>query len=88
MTSRVVVYSKTQCPYCVHAKTFLTNNNLDYSEINLDNDEERLKFYEENPGIRSVPQIYLDGERIGGYQDLVSKKDYVIGKLTDFTSDF
>jgi glutaredoxin len=38
----------------------------------MDNDGERQKFYESvGNGVRTVPQIYVDGERIGGFQDLI-----------------
>ena len=68
----IKVYSKTNCPYCVSAKNWLKQRGYAYEEIVIDNDGERQKFYESvGNGVRTVPQIYVDGERIGGFQDLI-----------------
>lgn len=68
----IKIYSKTICPYCSAAKNWLKSRGYSYEEINLDNDEERTKFYESiGNNIKTVPQIFVDGERIGGYQELV-----------------
>jgi glutaredoxin len=84
----VVVYSKTICPYCVQAKAFLKKNDIEYVEKNLDDDEVRMAFYSDHPGVRTVPQIFVDGERIGGFQELV-KSDIVARKQAgNFNEDF
>lgn len=85
----VVVYSKTVCPYCTQAKAFLKKNEIAFQEINLDDDSERQKFYESvGAGVRSVPQIFVDGERIGGFTELV-KSDIVARKqVTSFNEEF
>jgi glutaredoxin 3 len=85
----VKVYSKSVCPYCVQAKAFLKRHNIDFEEINLDDDAARIKFYEEvGNGVRTVPQIFVDGERVGGYQELV-KSDIVARKNAgNFDEDF
>jgi glutaredoxin len=68
----IKVYSKTNCPYCVSAKNWLKQRGYVYEEIVMDNDSERQKFYESvGNGVRTVPQIFVDGERIGGFQDLI-----------------
>jgi len=68
----IKVYSKTNCPYCVSAKNWLKQRGYAYEEVVMDNDGERQKFYESvGNGVRTVPQIYVDGERIGGFQDLI-----------------
>jgi glutaredoxin 3 len=86
----VIIYSKTVCPYCVQAKQYLSRNGIEYTEKNLDNDDERTAFYALYPGVRSVPQIFFGTERIGGYQELV-KSDlvarYNLAK-GDFNEDF
>ena len=85
----VIVYSKTVCPYCTQAKAFLKKNDIGYQEINLDDDLERTKFYESvGAGVRSVPQIFVDGERIGGFTELM-KSDILIRKQAQsFNEDF
>ena len=51
---------------------WLKNKGYSYEEINLDDDDARQKLYEEvGNGVRTVPQIFVDGERIGGYQELL-----------------
>ena len=71
----VKVYSKTNCKYCKRAKKFLTENNIKYEEICLDDDNKRHSFYDavkvsHNVEINSVPQIFVGGTHIGGYDKL------------------
>ena len=73
----VKIYTKNGCSYCVKAKKLLSH----YEEINLDNDEERFKFYQDmtnklNKQINSVPQIFFDDEYIGGYTELKNHLSY------------
>lgn len=67
----LTIYSKTQCPNCVHAKNFLTAKGIEFKEKNIEIDYEAREFILE-AGHRSVPQIYL-GDRLfveGGWQGL------------------
>jgi glutaredoxin 3 len=71
----IKIYTKTVCPYCVAAKSWLRGKGYEYEEVTLDDDGERQKFYEEvGSGVKTVPQIFVDGERIGGYTDLVKSR--------------
>jgi glutaredoxin 3 len=67
----LTVYSKTVCPYCVQAKNFLKNKNINFQEINIEQDIEAREFIM-NAGHRTVPQIYFNGELFveGGWQGL------------------
>lgn len=86
---QVKVYSKTVCPFCTQAKAFLKKNNIVYEEINLDDDAERVKFYESvGNGVRSVPQIYLDGERIGGFNELMKSDILIRAQAGKFDEEF
>lgn len=67
----IVIYTTSKCSYCVAAKKWLTERNLDYTEVSLDDMQKREEFKKNNPGLRTVPQIFSDGEYIGGYQELV-----------------
>jgi glutaredoxin len=69
---QAIVWSKTQCPYCVAAKDLLTKLNVDFEERIVGQDYTREQFFESNPGARTVPQIYIQGDLIGGYDDLLS----------------
>ena len=67
----LTVYSKTVCPYCVNAKNFLKAKGIEFSEINIEENEEARQFLKDK-GHRTVPQIYKDGEVFveGGWQGL------------------
>jgi glutaredoxin 3 len=84
----VTIYSKTNCPFCVKAKAWFTQHGLSYTEILLDDEEQRLEFYQKNPGCRSVPQIYIDDKHIGTYNDLMAVADTLIKKTTGGLMEF
>lgn len=58
--ARVVIYSKTTCPWCDKLKLWLDDNNIEYQEINIEEDKEALEFIH-SQGLRTVPQVYIDG---------------------------
>ncbi len=68
--SKIVVYSKNMCGYCVKAKSVLTSKGLEFEEINIEEKPEARE-YVISQGHRSMPQIYVDGKSIGGYADLL-----------------
>lgn len=73
----VIIFSKSNCPHCTQAKAYLNQHGVPYTERNLDNDEERQAFYEKvGSGVRTVPQIFVDRARIGGFHELL-KSDVV-----------
>jgi glutaredoxin 3 len=85
----VIVYSKTVCPYCTQAKSYLSKHGIEYKEINLDDEEARKAFYVTcGAGVRSVPQIFVDGERIGGYQELIKSDVVARQQAGNFDADF
>lgn len=67
----LTVYSKKHCPFCDRAKALLTNKNIAFEEIKIDEDAEAREFIMEQ-GHRTVPQIYYKGELFveGGFQGL------------------
>jgi glutaredoxin 3 len=85
----VTVYSKTICPFCTQAKNYLTKHGIAYTEVNLDDEEARKAFYAKcGPGVRTVPQIFVDNERIGGYQELIKSDVAARQQAGDFDADF
>ena len=68
--ARIEIYTKEWCPYCLKAKALLRAKDVAYDEIDVTSDEVRQAEMVERSGMRSVPQIFLDGERVGGYDDL------------------
>lgn len=68
---KVELYTKDQCIWCDRAKGLLNAYSIDFVEFDLSNYEERLKFYENiGNNVKTVPQVFIDDKRIGGYQDL------------------
>ena len=67
---KAVVWSKPVCPYCVSAKTLLQLKGYEIEERVVGNGFTREQLLEAVPMARTVPQIFLDGEYVGGYDDL------------------
>lgn len=68
--ARVVVYSKAHCPYCDRAKQLLTQKQVRFDEIAIDQDAEQAAKMVELTGRKTVPQIIINGEPVGGFDDL------------------
>ncbi|GAB0057305.1 Glutaredoxin 3 [Candidatus Magnetaquicoccaceae bacterium FCR-1] len=67
----IVLYSTTVCPFCIRAKMLLNKKNVTFEEINLDkNPERRDEMVKLAGGRRTVPQIFINGQHIGGCDDL------------------
>ena len=66
----VIVYSKNMCGYCVQAKNWLKNKGIEYKEINIEEQPEAREFVISEVH-RTMPQIYIDGKSMGGYNELV-----------------
>ncbi|MCX7545536.1 glutaredoxin 3 [Marinicella gelatinilytica] len=73
MKNEIIVYSTRICPFCVAAKNLLTSQNLDYQEIMVDKDPEQRAIMMEKSGRTSVPQIFINGTHVGGFDDLNAK---------------
>jgi glutaredoxin 3 len=68
--AKVLVYSKENCPYCVKAKQLLNSLGIDFTEIKVDQDQERLAEMIKLTQRRTVPQIIINNQAIGGCDDL------------------
>ncbi len=70
---KIIVYSKDNCVWCDRAKNLLDSVEFSFEEIDLSNDNDRKEFYKKvGEGVSTVPQIYIDNERIGGFPQLVN----------------
>ena len=70
--SQIIIYSKDNCGYCVKAKSLLNNLGLTYTEKKIENFLTKEALYEElGKQVRSMPQIKINGELIGGYNQLI-----------------
>ena len=66
----IKIYGKPQCPFCDKAKAFCEMRKLEYTYKSLGTDYTKEELLENFPGARSVPQIRINGENIGGYDKL------------------
>jgi glutaredoxin 3 len=67
---KAVVWSKDQCPYCVQAKKLLELKGIEYEERNIQKDWTREQLLEAVPTARTLPQIFLDEDYVGGFTEL------------------
>ena len=71
----IILYGKTNCMYCKLAKTFLENNDIEYTYISLDDKTLLENFFKNNNIVdkdKTLPKIFNDDENIGGYTELMS----------------
>ena len=68
----VKIYSTNWCPYCANTKRFLDEKGIKYEEINIEAEGMSREDLEKITGGRTVPQIVIDENPIGGYDDLLS----------------
>jgi glutaredoxin len=66
----ILIYSKTNCNFCVKAKNLLNIKNLKFTEKVLDKDFTKQQLLEILPNVKTLPQIQINGKHIGGYREL------------------
>jgi glutaredoxin 3 len=67
---KAVVWSKDACPFCVQAKSLLTARGIEFEERNISQNWTQEQLLEAVPNARTLPQIFLDEQHIGGFTDL------------------
>ena len=73
---KVEIYTWQYCPFCIRAKSLLNKKSIDFIEYKIDGDElAREKMSERAHGKRSLPQIFIDNNSIGGCDDLYSLEE-------------
>jgi glutaredoxin 3 len=83
--AKIEIYTGSYCPYCTRAKEFLDSKDLDYTEIDVTDDQEgRIKLLERAGGRRTIPQIFINDVGIGGYDDMRALDD--AGKFDSMVS--
>lgn len=70
---KAVVWSKYHCPFCDQAKALLEAKGIEYEEKKIGDGFSKEDLLEAVPNARTVPQIFLDGQLIGGFTELKSK---------------
>ena len=77
----VKIYRTTYCPYCNMAEKLFEEMGVEYDEIDVTHDDEERQKLVDRTGMRTVPQIFIHGEPVGGYDDVRALKDS--GKLDE-----
>ena len=82
----VIIYRTEYCPYCTMAERLFEQMGVEYEEIDVTHDEEeRDKMVKMAGGKRTVPQIFINGQSVGGYDDVQALKSS--GKLDELLDD-
>jgi len=68
--SKVKVYTKKNCPYCVRAKALLDRKGVEYEEVDAETDDALRAWLAEATGQRTVPQIFVGDRSLGGFTDI------------------
>ena len=68
----VMLYTTEACPFCTSAKKLLAKREIPYTEINLARDPDGRQELIEKTGMYTFPQIVIDGQSIGGFQELLA----------------
>ena len=67
---KAIVWSKYHCPYCDQAKALLTQKGIQFEEKKIGDGFTKEDLLESVPAARSVPQIFVDDQLIGGFTEL------------------
>lgn len=68
--AKVIIYSTASCSYCVRAKMLLDQKKVPYEEIRIDLDDQKRAEMIERSGRKTVPQIFINDQHIGGFDDM------------------
>lgn len=71
----IEIYGKPQCPYCVKAKNLCEQRGFKYTYKTLGDDYSKEELLETFPGARTVPQIIVGGNKVGGYEQFTQYID-------------
>lgn len=86
MSASVEIYTTDYCPYCTRAKELLTQKGVPYQEIDVTGDDAaREALLAKSDGRRTVPQIFIKGQGVGGFTDLYALDQS--GKLDELLKD-
>ena len=81
----ITIYTKSNCPNCVSAKQLLKSKGLEYTERDLTNDPvKQAELFAAYPEARQMPQIFIDGQRIGGLEGLKTYMPKILAMQDDF----
>lgn len=70
--AEVTIYTTSYCPYCRAATALLTKKKVAFTEIDVTSDDAARRDLAARTGQRTVPQVFIDGRSVGGYDDLAA----------------
>lgn len=70
MSASVLLYLTEWCPFCQRAKALLKKKKVNFTEIDVDDRPELRSWLVSASGQRTVPQVFINGQPVGGYTDL------------------
>jgi len=74
--AKVEIYTTSYCPFCTRAKSLLRSKGVAFDEIDVTSDDElRNKMIELSGGRRTVPEIFINGRIVGGFDELKALND-------------
>lgn len=68
--TKVIMYSTAYCPYCIRARQLLNTKRVSFSDIRIDEEPEKRAEMIAKSGRSTVPQIFINGQHIGGCDDM------------------
>lgn len=72
MAAKVEMYTKMFCPFCIRAKALFERKGVDIIDIPAANDKAKRAEMNERSGRNTFPQIFIDGQHVGGCDDLMA----------------
>lgn len=72
MAAEVIIYTTPFCPYCIYAKAHLRKKCVSFQEVSVAGDQAKRAWLREATGRTTVPQIFINGEPIGGCDDMLA----------------
>jgi glutaredoxin 3 len=76
LVKKITVYTMNYCPYCDAAKRLLKANGMDFEEIKVGEDDDATwKRLEKQTGFKTMPQIFIGEEFVGGFNELKKLED-------------
>jgi glutaredoxin 3 len=70
VSATVLIYLTAWCPYCHRAKALLTKKKAHFTEVDVDDRPDLRSWLVSASGQRTVPQVFINGQSIGGYTEL------------------
>jgi glutaredoxin 3 len=70
--AEVKIYTTQLCPYCIRAKALLNRKGVRFEEIDVARNRELRRWLSDRTGRQTVPQIFINGQSVGGYDDIAA----------------